>query len=160
MTTLRLASIEHRELVSARTGEPFAFSAVVSELIGVRSLFIHHDVIPPGRRASGRHFHTERDEVVIVLEGTVQYDRGGARGVAHAGDAIGFPAGEASAHAIENHSSEPATILVVSNAAKADVTIHVEHEDVTPVIQPVKKKKSQNQIQKKKKSRAREMTER
>lgn len=157
MTTLRLASIEHRELVSARTGEPFAFSAVVSELLGVRSLFIHHDVIPPGRRASGRHFHTERDEVVIVLEGTVQYDRGGARGVAHAGDAIGFPAGEASAHAIENHSSEPATILVVSNAAKADVTIHVEHEDVTPVIRPVKKKARRKAT---KKSRAREMTER
>ena len=157
MTTLRLASIEHRELVSARTGEPFAFSAVVSELLGVRSRFIHHDVIPPGRRASGRHFHTERDEVVIVLEGTVQYDRGGARGVAHAGDAIGFPAGEASAHAIENHSSEPATILVVSNAAKADVTIHVEHEDVTPVIRPVKKKARRKAT---KKSRAREMTER
>ncbi len=160
MTTLRLASIEHRELVSARTGEPFAFSAVVSELLGVRSLFIHHDVIPPGRRASGRHFHTERDEVVIVLEGTVQYDRGGARGVAHAGDAIGFPAGEASAHAIENHSSEPATILVVSNAAKADVTIHVEHEQheaMTPVIRPVKKKARRKAT---KKSRAREMTER
>ena len=160
MTTLRLASIEHRELVSARTGEPFAFSAVVSELLGVRSLFIHHDVIPPGRRASGRHFHTERDEVVIVLEGTVQYDRGGARGVAHAGDAIGFPAGEASAHAIENHSSEPATILVVSNAAKADGTIHVEHEQheaMTPVIRPVKKKARRKAT---KKSRAREMTER
>ena len=114
-------------------------------------------MIPPGRRASGRHFHTERDEVVIVLEGTVQYDRGGARGVAHAGDAIGFPAGEASAHAIENHSSEPATILVVSNAAKADVTIHVEHEDVTPVIRPVKKKARRKAT---KKSRAREMTER
>lgn len=157
MTTLRLSSIEHRELVSPRTGEPYAFSAVVSELLGVRSLFIHHDVIPPGRRASGRHFHTERDEVVFVLEGTVQYDRGGARGVARAGDAIGFPAGEASAHAIENHGDEPATILVVSNASKSDVTIHVEHEDVTPLIQPVKKS-----VRAKKKSRARtrEMTER
>ncbi len=129
---LNLAKVLHREQVSRRTGEAYGLSAVVSGLLGVgRSLFVHHDIIPAGRRASGRHFHTERDEVVIVLEGEVSYVHAGVRRRARRGDAIGFPRGEDYAHAIENRTKKRAVILVVANAAAGDVTVHVEAERST-----------------------------
>lgn len=130
---VNLAKVKHLELTSSRTGEAHALSAVVSNMLGVaRSLFVHHDIIPPGRRASGRHFHTERDEVVIVLEGEVTYVHAGVRRRARRGDAIGFPRGEDYAHAIENRSKKRAVVLVVANAAPGDVTIHVDADHASP----------------------------
>ena len=124
---LALAKVLHHEQVSRRTGEAYGLSALVSGLLGVgRSLFIHHDVIPAGRRASGRHFHTERDEVVIVLEGEISYVHAGVRRRARRGDAVGFPRGEDYAHAIENRTRKRAVVLVIANVAPGDVTIHVD----------------------------------
>ncbi len=120
---IALASAPHRELVSDRTGERYAFSAVISELLGVSSVFVHHDVIPPGRRASGLHFHTERDEIVVVLEGKISYERDGRRRTAKVGHAVAFPRGAANAHSIENRSDARARILVIANDAQGDVTV-------------------------------------
>ena len=126
MKSLRIAKTRHRELVSTRTGERFSRSAVLSELLGITSMFVHHDVIPPGRRASGRHFHTERDELVVVLAGEIHYERNGRTARAKSGEVVAFPRGPAGVHAIENRGRRSARVLVIANPAERDVVVHEE----------------------------------
>lgn len=111
-------AIEHRQLSSATTGETYARSAVLSEGLGLRSLFVHHDVVPPGTRASAAHRHSEREELVVVLSGTVTAWSDGAPEVISAGGVAAFPPGVS--HYVENASAEPAEILVVASQGEHD----------------------------------------
>ena len=119
---VRIRDVRHQELRSERTGERYSFSAVLSEMLGLRDLFVHHEVIPPGRRASGAHFHTRREEMVVVLQGEVVAWSNGAEVVLGVGDVVAFGPGEANAHCLRNDASEEARVLVIaSNPGEDDV---------------------------------------
>lgn len=68
---LTLADLPHTELRSRRSGQAYSRSAIASSHWGLRGLFVHHDVVPPGRAMSGPHRHAAADELVVVLEGEV-----------------------------------------------------------------------------------------
>jgi uncharacterized cupin superfamily protein len=112
ISPLHPSTVEHRQLTSARTGEAFSRSAVLSELLGLRNLFIHHDVIAPGHRASGTHFHTVREEVVYVVRGRLRACIGEREFDIQAGELVAFHPGEMHAHHVTNVGSEDAEILV------------------------------------------------
>lgn len=118
-----LLTLEHRELRSSRTGEAFSLSAVLTDALRIDSLFVHHDIIPPGRRASAPHHHTSRDEIVVVLSGRVRAWQAGTEIELREGDAIAFAAGPGGRHYIANDTAEPATILVVASSAPHDSTV-------------------------------------
>jgi hypothetical protein len=40
-----LGAVEHRELRSARSGETFSLSALLSDLVGFKGVFVHHEII-------------------------------------------------------------------------------------------------------------------
>lgn len=125
---LNLHSVHHQELRSARTGEKLSLSAVLSDELGLRDLFVHHEIIPAGRRASGAHFHTRREEMVIVLQGQVIAWSEGSECVLGTGDVMAFPAGEAHAHCLLNDSSEDARLLVISSNPGGDHVGYVNME--------------------------------
>lgn len=62
--------LNHIQLMSEKTKEIYSFSAIVSQLLGSKQLFIHHDIITPGQKSSGPHRHTIIEEVVYILKGT------------------------------------------------------------------------------------------
>lgn len=121
-----LRDVPHRELQSGRTGERYSLSAVLTDDLGLRDLFVHHEVIPPGRRASGAHFHTHREEMVLVLEGEVTAWSNGAELLLGPGDVVAFPPGEAHAHCLRNDALEDARVLVVASNPSADDVRYVE----------------------------------
>ena len=126
--TLRVANLsklEHRELRSTKTGEAFSLSAVLTEALGIGSFFVHHDVIPPGRRASATHFHTSLDEIVVVLSGRVRAWHAGREVELGEGDVIAFPAGPDHAHHVANDGPGPASILVIASHAPDDTAVSV-----------------------------------
>src|SRR4051812_21227998 len=88
-------SLTHQELRSGRTGEAYSLSAVLTEDLGFKDIFVHHEIIPPGRRASGTHFHSRREELVFVLEGRVTAWCDGQELALEPGDFLGFPPGPA-----------------------------------------------------------------
>lgn len=118
-----LSDLDHRELQSSRTGEKYSLSAVLTDVLGFKGVFVHHDVIPPGRRASGLHAHSAREEMVVVLEGMVTAFLGSERHVLHAGDFIGFPLGPGNAHYVQNDGNDTARILVIASNPSEDEVI-------------------------------------
>lgn len=121
---LNLRSARHQELRSARTGEEYSLSAVLTDELGLKDMFVHHEIIPPGRRSSGAHFHSRREEMVLVLEGQVKAWCNGTELVLASGDYVGFPPGSANAHCLINESDAPARVLVICSNPPDD---HVEY---------------------------------
>ncbi len=117
---VRLQDADHTELRSRRTSAPYSLSAVESAAWGLRDLFVHHDIVPPGRAMSAPHRHTASEELVVVLEGQVVAIRGDERTVLEAGDALGFPPSDPRPHVVVNESAEPARVLVVASTRPDD----------------------------------------
>jgi uncharacterized cupin superfamily protein len=119
---LSIGGLNHEELWSRRTGERYSLSAVLTDGLGFKELFVHHDIIPPGRRSSGTHFHSHREEMVFVLEGRVKAWCTGAEVVLETGEFMGFPPGKENAHHLTNETDSPARVLVIaSNPDQDDV---------------------------------------
>jgi len=69
--------------------------------------------LPPGAWSSQRHWHTDEDEFVHVLEGEVVLVTDDGEEVLRAGDSAGFAAGEANGHHLQNRSKSEAVVLEV-----------------------------------------------
>ena len=117
---INVNDLEHPELQSQRTGEKYSLSAVLTDALGFRDLFVHHEVIPPGRKASGAHYHTRREEMVLCLEGELRAWCDGAFVVLGPGDFAGFPPGEGNVHYLENATAAPACVLVIASNPEGD----------------------------------------
>lgn len=124
---LNLQHVPHRELQSGRTGEKYSLSAVLTDDFGFRDLFVHHEIIPPGRRASGTHFHTRREEMVVVLHGEVIAWSDGAEISLGPGDVVAFPPGERNSHCLRNDTATDAKVLVVASNPGNDEIGYVDH---------------------------------
>ena len=76
--------------------------------------------LPPGKWSSQRHWHTDEDEFVWMLEGEVTLvedplaEDGGAK-VLKAGDCMGWKAGAQNGHCLQNRSDRDAVYLEVGS---------------------------------------------
>jgi uncharacterized cupin superfamily protein len=87
--------------------------------------FIH--VLQPGTRSSIKHWHSDEDELVYVLEGEVTVIEGSAESLLQPGDAATFKAGEPTGHSLWNKSSMPTKVLVVGTRAQTDRVTYPDH---------------------------------
>lgn len=117
-----LSSIEHKLLASEK--ERFSFSAVISELAGFKDVFIHHEIIPPKRKASSPHYHSHREEMVFVVEGSPTPYKGKSRINLSKGDFIFFLPNKKDAHFIENNTIFDVKILVICSNPSHDKVIY------------------------------------
>jgi uncharacterized cupin superfamily protein len=108
------SEIMHQQLKSLKTGEEYSLSAVISEGLGSKDLFIHHEILSPGHRTSAPHFHLENEEFVYVLAGEAIVVEGERRLAARAGDSILFERGNKTKHCILNESTDNVELLVVT----------------------------------------------
>jgi uncharacterized cupin superfamily protein len=92
----------------------------LGEALGLKHLGINRTVLPPGKESSMRHWHTQEDEFVYVLEGEVVLRTGAGEQRLTAGMCAGFPAGAEDGHQLINRSGAPAVYLEVSNRNRAD----------------------------------------
>lgn len=69
--------------------------------------------LPPGAWSSQRHWHTDEDELVFVVEGEVVLVTDAGEEVLRAGDSAGFKAGVADGHHLQNRSDREAVILEI-----------------------------------------------
>jgi uncharacterized cupin superfamily protein len=84
---------------------------------------VHHEVLAPGRRASTPHYHTEREEICYVLEGTPTVHMGARAMQLKAGDCVGFTPDLKEPHYIENRSCEEVKLLVICSNPESDQTV-------------------------------------
>jgi uncharacterized cupin superfamily protein len=90
--------------------------------MGLSSLSIHHEMIEPGRKSSGMHAHSEREEAIIVLEGQLKATLDGTAYPLGPGDFIAFKPGEF--HFIENAGELSARVLLVASTPPGDQVIY------------------------------------
>lgn len=117
-------ALPHQELRSPVTGETFSKSAVLSELFAYRDIFVHHEILPPGRRSSSPHCHTLREEMVFVLKGCPTAHLGDQAFELQPGDFIGFKPGLTPLHFIENTTSEEVCLLVLCSNPENDPVVY------------------------------------
>lgn len=89
---------------------------------GLRDFGVNLMTLPPGGWSSQRHWHTEEDEFVYVLEGELTLVEDDAETVLHPGDCAAFPKGTGNGHHLQNRSSATATYLEVGSRSPTDLT--------------------------------------
>jgi uncharacterized cupin superfamily protein len=87
--------------------------------------FIH--VLQPGTRSSIKHWHSNEDELVYVLEGKITVIEGTTESVLQPGDAATFKAGDSLGHSLWNQSTNPTKVLVVGTRAQTDRVTYPDH---------------------------------
>jgi len=119
-----VSELDHVELRSKSTDERFSLSAILTDSCGFKDLFVHHEIIPAGRRSSSPHAHSRREEMIYVLSGTVIAHCGSQVHELGAGDFFGFKPGTLDTHYVENRSAEEARILVIATNPKGDEVVY------------------------------------
>src|SRR5437868_13097623 len=80
----------HQVTQSLKTSEQYSLSAILCETMGSKDFFIRHEILAPGSRSSGAHFHLKTDEIAYVLKGSVVAHEGTEDWVLSPGDCICF----------------------------------------------------------------------
>jgi len=80
--------------------------------------------LPPGSWSSQRHWHSDEDEFIYVIEGTVTLIEDGGETVLQAGDCASFPKGTGNGHHLINKSSAIAVFLEVGSRNPHDLTTY------------------------------------
>ncbi|MCF8059221.1 MAG: cupin domain-containing protein [Bacteriovoracaceae bacterium] len=111
MKITRGVGLQFQELISKETGEKYSFSTILER---DRDFFIHLERLPSTRRISAPHAHSDTDECIYVLEGTVFAINGQEIVQIRKGDFVRFDKGSHQLHTIENRSTEEAVLLVVT----------------------------------------------
>lgn len=83
--------------------------------------------LKPGASSSQRHWHSNEDEFVYVLEGEVVLCEDGGETVLRPGDAAAWKAGVADGHCLVNRSDRDAVVLEVGTRAKTE---HAVYSDI------------------------------
>ena len=89
---------------------------------GLQDFGVNLMTLPPGGWSSQRHWHSDEDEFVYVLEGELTLVEDKAETVLLAGECAVFPKGTGNGHHLQNRSSALAVYLEVGSRNPNDLT--------------------------------------
>ena len=92
----------------------------LGDALGLTHFGVNLRRLGPGAWSAQRHWHTQEDEFVYVLEGTVVLVTDAGEQELRAGDCAGYPAGTGDGHHMINRSGAPARYLEIGNRDEAD----------------------------------------
>jgi len=115
--------------VRVGTGYPEPFNRPCAErtrkrlgdAIGLQDFGVNLMTLPPGGWSSQRHWHSEEDEFVFVVEGELVLVQDNAETILRKGDCAGFPKASGNGHHLQNRSSEIAVYLEVGSRSRTDL---------------------------------------
>jgi uncharacterized cupin superfamily protein len=112
-----------RANTGAAAGKDYSLSASLGDVLGFSRVHVSHEVLLPGRRGSGAHSHSLKEELIVVLRGRVVAHDGEERVELVAGEFVGFYPGKSEFHYYENISESDAELLVVSSVDERDQVV-------------------------------------
>lgn len=80
---------------------------------GLRDFGASHVTLKPGAASSQRHWHSEEDELVVMLAGEAVLVDDGGRTVMRAGDVAIFPMGDGNGHHLVNESEADCIFVAI-----------------------------------------------
>lgn len=87
----------------------------LGDAVGLTRVGVNMTTLMPGKESSMRHWHTEEDELIFVLEGELTLVTDDGEQLLTPGTYAGFPAGKELGHQFINKSDRPARYLEISN---------------------------------------------
>ena len=134
------ASVEPR----IRTSYPVEFHAfvqgrskrVLGDALGLADFGVNLTELAPGAWSALRHWHSEEDEFVYVIDGTLALVTDAGEQTLGPGMVAGFPKGLADGHHLINKSDKPARYLEIGTRRPEDV---VEYPDADLAVRPGRK---------------------
>jgi uncharacterized cupin superfamily protein len=110
---------------------------------GLTQFGVNVTVIEPGSWSSQRHWHTQEEEFVWVLEGELTLVTDGGEETLRAGDCAAFRSGDPDGHHLVNKSGRPARVLEIGTVGAEDRCVYPDidliadgrgytHRDGTP----------------------------
>jgi uncharacterized cupin superfamily protein len=97
---------------------------------GLKHIGINLLELAPGAWSSQRHWHTEAEEFVYILQGEVVLVTEASEEILHAGDCAGFLPGEADGHHLQNRSGALARVLEIGSSNLASDEAHYPDVDL------------------------------
>ena len=94
----------------------------LGEAGGLRDFGVNVTTLPPCGWSSQRHWHSDEDEFVYLLEGEVTLVEDGGETLMRAGDCAAFPKSTGNGHHLINRSSAIAVYLEVGSRNPNDLT--------------------------------------
>ena len=82
------------------------------------------EMLPPGSASSTLHWHSNEDEMVHLLTGTLTLIEGAAENLMHPGDTACFKAGVPVGHCLRNDGDAPVRYLVIGTRSGDDVVTY------------------------------------
>ncbi len=98
---------------TCEVGETFSLGRDLTAALGLVSLGMYLDRIPPGKRSSWPHAHRFEDELLYVLEGQAEVWVNGETFIASPGDFVGFKSGTGDVHTVMNNSDKDIFLFVL-----------------------------------------------
>ena len=92
----------------------------LGDAFGLSDFGVHLLVLAPGVWSSQRHWHSQEDELIYVLEGAPSLITDDGENILAPGDVAGFPAGSENGHHFVNNTDAPAKLLVVGGRKARD----------------------------------------
>jgi uncharacterized cupin superfamily protein len=89
---------------------------------GLKDFGVNLMRLPPGGWSSQRHWHSQEDEFVFILEGELVLVEDEGESLLKAGDAAAFPKGTGNGHHMINRSDATAVYLEVGSRWPDDIT--------------------------------------
>lgn len=89
---------------------------------GLRDFGVNLMTLPPGGWSSQRHWHSDEDEFVFVLQGELKLVEDDGAVVLRAGECAAFPKGSGNGHHLINESSDVAVYLEIGSRNPNDLT--------------------------------------
>ena len=132
MKIVAKGQFNHTQLASQKTGEIYSLSEVVSQRLGSKQLFIHHDIIAPGNKSSGPHRHTIIEEAVYIVKGTATVVEGKIESVAAQGTVILFDPKDEEVHFLVNRTDQNVETMTFSINSDFDLVVFDQSTEEVP----------------------------
>lgn len=106
----------------------------LGDAVGLTDFGVNLVRLPPGKWSSQRHWHTQEDELVFMLEGEVVLVEDDGDHVLRAGDCAAWKAGVANGHCLQNRSGADAVYLEMGS--RRPETDACDYPDIDMVARP------------------------
>jgi uncharacterized cupin superfamily protein len=103
--------------------------ARLAEAAGAEHLGLTVYELAPGQ-GMDYHYHLQREELLVVLEGTLAVRTPEGWRDAEAGDVVAFPRGDRGAHGYENKTQETVRLLMFSEQNAPNVSVYPDTNEV------------------------------
>jgi uncharacterized cupin superfamily protein len=136
MPKIDIAAVPVRQGV----GYPRAFAALsaarqrqrLGDAGGLRDFGVNLTRLPPGNWSAQRHWHSEEDEFVFVLEGEVVLVEDEGETQLKAGDCAAFPKNSGNGHHLINRGEEVAVYLEIGSRSPTDLITCSDVDMISP----------------------------